>query len=209
MRLPPRGIYAVTDPWLCGHGAELAAAAEAVLRGGARMLQYRAKHLDPATRLEDALVLRDVCHRFDAPLIVNDDVELARQLRAGVHLGRDDGSVTGARAVLGRDAIIGVSCYASLARAELAVALGASYVAFGSVFASPTKPAAPPAPLDLFARARRRLGTAVGLCAIGGIDAVHLPAVVDAGADYAAVISAVFDTAAIEGATRRLAEIYA
>lgn len=208
MTLPPRGIYVITDPALCGHGPVLAERAAASLRGGARMLQYRAKGLPPETRLADALALRDVCHRFAVPLIINDDVELARQVGAGLHLGRDDGSVAGARQTLGRSAIIGVSCYASLARAELAVALGANYVAFGSVFPSSTKPAAPPAPLALFATARQRLGKSVGLCAIGGIEAGNLAAIVEAGADYAAVINAAFGTSAVETAVRRLSDCY-
>jgi len=205
MRLPERGLYAITDPMLCGHGESLAARADAALAGGVRLLQFRGKHLPVDQAERDALVLRQVCHARGVPLLINDDVALARRIgAAGVHLGKDDNSIREARLTLGRDAIIGVSCYASLARAELAAALGADYVAFGSVFASPSKPEAVRAPLSLFRQARARFGK-LPLCAIGGIDAEALPEVIAAGADYAAVISAVFAATEIGAAARRLA----
>jgi thiamine-phosphate pyrophosphorylase len=128
------------------------------------------------------------------PLIVNDDIELARIVGAdGVHLGRDDASIDAARAVLGAGALIGVSCYDDLSRALTAERAGASYVAFGSFFASEVKPGAVRAPIDLLRRARMAL--ALPIVAIGGITADNAAQLVASGADAVAVISALFHAA--------------
>jgi thiamine-phosphate pyrophosphorylase len=126
--------------------------------------------------------------RYGVPLIVNDDIDIALAVDAsGAHIGRDDGDLAAARARLGGK-ILGASCYDSLESARAAVRAGADYVAFGSVFPSPTKPDARRAPLSLF---RQALG--VPLCAIGGITLDNAPAVIAAGASLLAVISDVFD----------------
>jgi thiamine-phosphate pyrophosphorylase len=123
---------------------------------------------------------------------VNDDLALALEIGAdGVHLGRDDGDLAAARVALGPDKILGVSCYNELARAETAVAAGADYVAFGAMFASPTKIDARNAPLGLL-RDARRLGLPVA--AIGGITLENAQEVIAAGADMVAVITDLFDT---------------
>jgi len=117
-------------------------------------------------------------------------VELALAVDAdGVHLGRDDGNLAAARDRL-PGKLLGASCYDRIDLARAAIGAGADYVAFGSVFASSTKPGAVRAPLSLFADARA-LG--VPLCAIGGITADNAPAVVRAGADLLAVIADLFD----------------
>ena len=106
-----RGIYAITDSTLVARQGGIAAAVEAALRGGAVAIQYRDKSRDRARRLHEAQVLRSLCHSFAAPLIVNDDVELAREVSAdGVHVGSDDLGVSETRTLLGNDAIVGVSC---------------------------------------------------------------------------------------------------
>lgn len=182
-----KGLYAITPEGV--HGAALAALARAALDGGAAVVQYRSKAADAAQRLSDARALAALCRASGAAFIVNDDPALAQACGAdGVHLGRDDGGVRAARALLGRR-LVGVSCYDSLARARAAVAEGADYVAFGSVFASATKPAAVRAPLALFGEARA-LG--VPLVAIGGITPGNAPQVIRAGADCVAVISDLF-----------------
>ena len=124
---------------------------------------------------------------------------------AGVHLGAGDASIGDARARLGADAIIGVSCYGSIERARQRAAEGADYLAFGAFFPSPTKPAAPRARTGVPGEARA-LG--VPVVAIGGITADNARLLVDAGADYLAVISAVFGADDIESATRRLASLF-
>lgn len=137
-----RGLYAITDSQLLDDG-RLLPYVEAALRGGARLLQYRDKSSDQARRLREAESLRELCERYGAQLIVNDDAELAARLGVGLHLGQTDGSLSAARALLGRQAIIGATCHARLELAEQAVAEGASYVAFGRFFNSSTKPGAP------------------------------------------------------------------
>lgn len=157
----------------------------------ASCLQLRCKSMDADALREAASLLRVACRAATVPFIVNDDARLAREVGAdGVHLGEHDGSIADARALLGEDAIIGVSCYDSLQRARDAAAAGADYVAFGAFFPSPTKPNARRAALDLL-----RDSAALGLprVAIGGITADNAGTLVDAGADLVAVIGGVFD----------------
>jgi thiamine-phosphate pyrophosphorylase len=142
------------------------------------------------------------------PLIVNDDLWLALEVdAAGVHLGRDDGDLAAARGRLSFGKLLGASCYDRLDHAARAVAAGADYVAFGSVFASPTKPAAVRAPLTLFGEAKRRLG--VPLVAIGGITLENARAVVEAGADSLAVITALFEADDIAARARGFTALFA
>lgn len=152
------------------------------------LIQYRDKSTDDRRRRNEAGALRELCAQYGAALIINDDVDLARAVGAnGVHLGRDDAEPVQARRMLGEQAIIGVSCYASLERAWWAQAQGADYVAFGSFHPSPTKPQAARATLTLLQQARA--GLRLPLVAIGGILPAHVPALIAAGADLVAVIS--------------------
>lgn len=189
MRPALLGLYAITPD--CADTGRLMAGVEAVLGGGCHWLQYRDKLADAPLRQERAQALVLLCRRFGAALIINDDVALARQVgAAGVHLGQDDGDLRAARAQLGSAAIIGASCYQDFSLARQAVEAGASYVAFGAVYPSPTKPAAARAPLELFHRARAEL--AVPACAIGGITLDNAAPLVAAGAGLLAVISDLF-----------------
>jgi thiamine-phosphate pyrophosphorylase len=196
------GLYLLTPDW--DDTARLLAATRAALGAGVRLLQYRHKKAAAALRLEQAGALRALTRAHSALLLINDDAALAAAVGAdGVHLGRDDGALPEARTLLGPEALLGASCYADFDRATAAAAQGAAYVAFGSVFASPTKPQALRAPLTLFARAR-----AAGLpaVAIGGIDAGNIAQVAAAGAQAAAVISAVYDAPDPGAAAHRLLE---
>jgi thiamine-phosphate pyrophosphorylase len=202
----PSGLYAISS----GAGDEdaLAQWAQAVLAGGAVWLQYRDKGRDRPRRLAEAQRLLAACRRHGARLIVNDDVELALAAGAdGVHLGRDDGELAAARAVLGDDALIGVSCYADLARARRLAAQGADYLAFGAFHPSPTKPAAAAAGTGLL-REARALG--LPLVAIGGITPDNGGALVRAGADLLAVVSGLaLPPAQAAAAARRYAALFA
>jgi thiamine-phosphate pyrophosphorylase len=192
-----RGLYAITP-----HGPGLEAKVRAALEGGIALLQYRRKQGDAA---EAARIAR-LAGEFGVPLIVNDDVALALEVGAeGAHLGRDDGDLAVARQRL-RGRVLGVSCYNELERARLAVAAGADYVAFGSVFPSPTKPHAVRAPLSLF-REAKALG--VPLAAIGGITLQNAASLVAAGADLLAVISDLFDAPDIRARARQYGELFA
>jgi thiamine-phosphate pyrophosphorylase len=193
-----RGLYAVTPQMM--DTATLVARSRMALEGGARLLQYRAKSLDPATALEQARRLAAECRHAGALFIVNDSVDLALAAQAdGVHLGRDDAGIAAARARFPAG-ILGVSCYADPEGARAAAAAGADYVAIGSVYPSPTKPGAVRAPLDAIAAAGRASGLPVA--AIGGITPATAAALVEAGADMLAVISALFDAADVRAAAR-------
>jgi thiamine-phosphate pyrophosphorylase len=198
------GLYAITpdEP----DTAELLRKVRLALLGGARVLQYRNKAANAASRLQQAKALRELTHEFSVPLIINDDAMLAQKADAdGVHLGYEDGSVAAARAVLGSAKLIGVSCYNRVALAHAAVRQGADYVAFGSFFASAVKPDAVVAPLELLRQARREIK--VPLVAIGGITVQNGAQLLEAGADALAVISAVFGATDIQNAARQFLNI--
>ncbi len=204
------GLYALTPDGL--GAAHLLELVDAAIAGGAELVQYRDKSAS-ATELEErARALRALCRGRGVPLIVNDHVALALAVEAdGVHLGRDDGAVKQARAALGSTALIGVSCYASVEAARMAEQDGCDYVAFGSVFPSPTKPAAPAVPLSIFGQARTA-GVTLPLVAIGGITASNLDALIVAGADCAAVINQLFGTQqrdSVFASARRLSQSFA
>lgn len=183
------GLYAVTPD--VADTSRLAALVEAAIAGGAGAIQYRNKTATPALRTEQAARLARVCAGRGALLIVNDDVALARAVGAhGVHIGEDDGDIATARALVGEQLLIGVSCYNDLSRARRLVTEGADYVAFGSFFPSQVKPDARRAVTSILTQARS-LG--VPVVAIGGITAHNARALIAAGADAVAVISAVFD----------------
>ncbi len=195
------GLYALTPAdW---SPAQLLPAVEAALAGGVRLLQYRAK---PGPDPDVARELLKLCSKAGAALIVNDDTELAAIVNAhGVHLGRDDGDPKKARELLGDEAIIGVSCYDDLDRARHLAESGPDYLAFGSLFASPTKPDAVNCPPDVITSARE-LGLPV--TAIGGITLDNARIAIDAGADLLAVITDLFDAEDIEQRARQYQELF-
>jgi thiamine-phosphate pyrophosphorylase len=196
------GLYAVTPTSLSG--AALIAAVDDVLVGGAVWVQYRAKR-NADTGTATALVER--CRRAGARLIVNDDPVLADQVDAdGVHLGRDDAALSRARAIVGPDRMIGVSCYDDLERARVLADQGADYLAFGSVFPSPTKPDAVRCPLHVLSRAGS-LGLPV--VAIGGITVDNAGQAIAAGADLVAVIADLFSAADRRARARAYADQFA
>lgn len=188
-RWPRRGLYAITPDE--ADTGRLLARVEAVLAAGAVLLQYRNKGVDPTTRRHQAVALQALCARHGVPLIINDDWRLAAEIGAdGAHLGEFDGELVSARAALGPTAILGASCYDSLALARAAVESGASYVAFGAFFPSSTKPHARRAALELLPGSAP---LAVPRVAIGGITPDNGCALVEAGCELLAVISGVFD----------------
>ena len=184
-----RGLYAITDSALLADGC-LLPYVEAALEGGARLLQYREKSRDQARRFDEASALLELCRRYGAELVINDDLELAVQLGVGLHLGQEDGSLSAARARLGAGAHLGASCYASLDVAERALAAGATHPAFGRFYPSLTKPGEARATPSLLAEARARF--AAPLVVIGGITLDNARPLVAHGADWLAVINALF-----------------
>ncbi|MEY3200556.1 MAG: hypothetical protein RIR70_106 [Pseudomonadota bacterium] len=198
------GLYAITPD--IDDTATLCAAVKAALEGGAALVQYRHKTASDELRHEQASALLALCREFSRPLIINDDLALALVINAnGVHLGREDGDWQVARAALGPDKILGVSCYNDLGRAEAAVAAGADYIAFGAMFASATKPQAVHAPLSLLGEAR---ALERPIAAIGGITLDNAAQVTQAGAHMLAVISDVFHAPDIRVQASRFASLF-
>lgn len=183
------GLYPITPDE--ADTARLLARVGPLLGAGIALLQYRNKAADDALRREQATALQALCAPANVPLIINDDATLAHETgAAGVHLGEDDGDIAAARALLGPDAVVGASCYDELARAERAIAAGASYVAFGAFFPTTTKLTTRRATPELL-RDAAKFG--VPRVAIGGITPANAQPLIDAGADLIAVIGSVFD----------------
>lgn len=203
---PFYGLYAITDADFKGPAIERQV--ELAIRGGARVIQYRDKSRDAPLRQAEAQAILGVCRRFDVPLLINDDVELAAAIGAdGVHLGSEDTALGIARSKLGPRAIIGVSCYNRFELAERAVAAGADYVAFGRFFSSQSKPLAVGAGLHLLHRARAALDCPI--VAIGGITPENGRLLVEAGADMLAVIRGVFAAHDVTQAAQSLHNLFA
>ena len=199
------GLYAITPD--LADTDDLLYRVRAALAGGARVLQYRNKSASTQLRLTQARALQALCAARGVPLIINDHLDLALAVDAdGLHLGGEDGDIAAARARLGADKLLGVSCYDRLELAEAALAAGADHVAFGSFFASGVKPDAVRPPLDLIGRARQRF--TVPLVGIGGITAANAPQLITAGISAIAVISAVFSAPDIEAAAREFQSLF-
>ncbi|WP_422911280.1 thiamine phosphate synthase [Pseudomonas sp. MAC6] len=194
-----RGLYAITDSELLK--GKLLPYVEAALKGGATLLQYRDKSSDDARRLREAEALRELCNRYGAALIINDDAELAARLGVGLHLGQGDGSLSAARALLGRQAIIGGTCHAQLELAEAAAKEGVNYVAFGRFFNSTTKPGAPSADIALLTAAKSRVN--LPIVAIGGVTLENAPELIAHGASMVAVVHGLFGADSADEVERR------
>lgn len=166
----------------------------AFLEGGARLIQIRAKHLASGPLLEIADRLVALAGPYDAVIIVNDRADVARMTRtAGVHVGQDDISPSDARAIVGRDAVVGYSTH-TVEQVEAAVGEPVTYIAVGPVFGTRTKDTGYEAVgLDLVSAAAARAGQ-IPIVGIGGISLDNAKSVLDAGASAVAVISDLVST---------------
>lgn len=201
----PRGLYLITPD--DDDTSRLVARVAPLLPEGVVWLQYRNKTAGAALRHEQASTLQTLCAEAGVPLIVNDDVRLAKAIgAAGVHLGEDDGGIAAARTLLGDGAIVGASCYDDIARAERAVAEGADYVAFGAFFPTRSKTVTRQATTEMLVAAA---ALNVPQVAIGGITPDNAPSLIAAGADLVAVIGGVFDAADPVRAVRGYRECFA
>jgi len=186
------GLYAIVDTASCDEN-QLFEKVSLVLNAGCRVLQYRDKTSDNKKRLLQAGELRLLCDKAGAVLIINDDAELAMQVKAdGVHCGRDDAGIKETRARY-PTLIIGASCYNSIERAEQAIKSGADYVAFGCFYPSSTKPEATPADIETLQQAKQRFVHPI--VAIGGIVAENAGILISSGASTVAVNSGIFSVA--------------
>lgn len=194
-------LYAITDrSWL--NGRTLLEQVEETLKGGTTILQIREKDLDEASFKEEALQIKALCQKYNVPLIINDNVLLAKDIEAdGVHIGQDDLALESARQILGPDKIIGVSVH-NLEEAKKAYENGADYLGVGAMFSTNTKQDA----TDVSFATLREICTLVDLpvVAIGGINQENIIQLTGSGIDGVAIISAIFASDDIEKATQQL-----
>jgi len=180
-----RGLYLITNDDPIELLLEKLEAALAT--GQVEILQYRRKKVPPINKPAEVDAIKWLCEKYQVPLIINDDLILAAQFKLGVHLGQSDGEITDAKARLAPKAIIGPTCANSIELAEQAIIDGATYVAFGAVYATTTKPEAGNIGLETLKQARSKVN--VPICAIGGLTVENSKAVIESGADLCAVIS--------------------
>lgn len=181
-------IYLVTDE-ACLHGRPLLECVEEALAAGVTLVQYRAKAADGGVLYAEACKLKELCDKYNVPLIINDRLDIALAVgAAGVHLGQDDLPCAVARRLLGEDFIIGVSAH-NPAEAVQAVSEGADYLGCGAVFGTATKHDV--AKLGLENLRAIRKAVPVPMVGIGGITADNYAEVLATGADGAAIVSGI------------------
>jgi len=200
-----RGLYLVTPNW--DDTEKLILATDAALGAGAALVQYRHKEAGPELRREQATALLALCRRHGRPLVINDHVDLCQAIDAdGVHLGHTDGGVREARTLLGKDKIVGASCYGELALARAAVEAGASYVAFGGFYPSPVKKYTFVTPLALLDQARAEFK--LPIVVIGGMTPDNAAPLVARGIDLVAAITSVYGSRDPAAAARAFGALF-
>lgn len=194
-------LYAVTDQAWVGKQT-LSEQIEGALKGGATIIQLREKNLDEESFVAEAMEIRNLCHRYNVPLIINDNVEVALKSGAdGVHVGIEDTPVAEVRKRVPADFIIGATCK-TVEQAKIAEAAGADYMGVGAVFPSPTKTNA----IRITNDQLREIVSAVSIpaVAIGGISRKNVLEIAGSKASGVAVVSAIFGAEDIEDATAEL-----
>jgi len=200
-----KGLYAIT-PDMADLNT-LIQKTQLAIEGGAFMVQYRSKIDDRDAKMRQCAAILRLCHEYEIPCIVNDDVDMCRVLEAdGVHLGEKDDNIAEVRHILGEDAIIGSSCYNQIERARQAQKEGASYVAFGAIFATSTKPQAPRATLELLKEAKREIQ--IPIVAIGGITVNNAHDVTKTGIDAIAVITSLYEAKTIKETAETFSKMF-
>ncbi len=180
-----RGLYLITndDPLeLLLDKLEIA-----LSTGHIAILQYRRKKVAKTDQYFEVEQIKVLCEAYHVPFVINDDLDLAVRYGLGVHLGQSDGEISDATQKLPQGVIIGRTCLNSLALAEKAIQDGATYVAFGAIYATSTKPEAGNVGIEVIRQARQQFD--VPICAIGGITVENAQVVIEQGADLCAVIS--------------------
>lgn len=197
-----KGLYFVTDRGLCGE-KPLADVVLQAVRGGTDCVQLREKGLPTRAFIDEALRIKALLAPFRVPLIINDRLDVALAVGAeGVHLGQEDMPYGIARRLLGERAIIGLSVE-SWEDVEAAEALDVNYLGVSPIFATPTKTDTK-GPWGLAGLARIRAFSRHPLVAIGGLHGGNAAAVIQAGADAVAVVSAICAAPDPYGAAKEL-----
>ena len=200
-----KGLYAITPD--SADLNTLIQKTQWAIEGGAFMVQYRSKILNRDVKMQQCDAILRLCREYEIPCIVNDDVDMCRILKAdGVHLGEKDDNIAEVRHILGENAIIGSSCYHQLDRAKSAQKEGASYVAFGAMFPTSTKPNAPRATLELLREAKREIQ--IPIVAIGGITVNNAHDVIKTGIDAIAVITSLYEAKTIKETAETFAKMF-
>ena len=183
-------LYAITDEYLTPDESVIEQVRES-LEAGIEILQYRNKTKTDAEVKDICIALQKMCKEYSVPFIIDDRAHLAQEIKAdGLHIGKDDISLAEARAIF-KDGIIGVSCYGSITKAKQAQKEGASYVAFGSFFPSPTKPHSGIVSKSVIQKAKEELS--IPVCVIGGISHTNVHEIVKEKPDMVSLISAIYD----------------
>lgn len=172
------------------------------------ILQYRRKKVDKADQPAEVEQIKQLCEKYQVPFVINDDLKLAAQFGLGVHLGQSDGEITDAKSQLPEGVIIGRTCLNSLELAQKAIADGATYIAFGAVYATATKPEAGNLGIEVIKQAEAQYD--LPICAIGGLTVENSKPVIEAGADLCAVISDILgrSTAEIPARVQAWAQLF-
>ncbi|XZY04304.1 thiamine phosphate synthase [Acinetobacter baumannii] len=172
------------------------------------ILQYRRKKVDKADQPAEVEQIKQLCEKYQVPFVINDDLKLAAQFGLGIHLGQSDGEITDAKSQLPEGVIIGRTCLNSLELAQKAIADGATYVAFGAVYATATKPEAGNVGIEVIKQAATQYD--LPICAIGGLTVENSKPVIEAGADLCAVISDILgrSTAEIPARVQAWAQLF-
>lgn len=197
-------LYAVTDrSWL--RGQTIYEQVEQALIGGATMVQLREKELDDESFLREAVELAKLCHRYGVPLLINDNVAIARRSSAdGVHVGQDDMEAASVRSILGSDMIVGVTAK-TVEQAIRAQEAGADYLGSGAVFGSATKLNAKPMTKELLNTICHSV--TIPVVAIGGINRHNILELAGTDISGVAVVSGIFAASDIEAECRHLRSI--
>src|SRR5512135_2687481 len=195
-------LYLVTDANL-SRGRSPREVVEAAILGGVTVVQYREKSASTRRIIDEALELRDLCRRYSVPFIVDDRVDVALAVEAdGVHVGQDDMPASLARRLIGHDKILGVSAE-NIEQALAAQADGADYIGASPIFATPTKPDAPP-PMGAAGLLKMARACPLPIIAIGGLNATNAGSMIRAGAAGVAVVSAIVSAEDVQAAAREL-----
>ena len=197
-------LYAVTDrSWL--RGQTLFEQVEQALIGGTTLVQLREKELDDEAFLREAVDMAKLCHRYGVPLLINDNVEIARRSGAdGVHVGQNDMEAASVRSVLGSEMIVGVTAK-TVEQAIRAQEAGANYLGSGAVFGSSTKLNAKPMTKELLKSICHAVS--IPVVAIGGINRDNIPELAGTDISGVAVVSGIFAAADIEAECRHLRSV--
>ncbi|QRQ13062.1 thiamine phosphate synthase [Acinetobacter pittii] len=172
------------------------------------ILQYRRKKVEKVDQPAEVEQIKLLCEKYQVPFVINDDLKLAAQFGLGVHLGQSDGEITDAKLQLPEGVIIGRTCLNSLELAQKAIADGATYIAFGAVYATSTKPEAGNVGIEVIKQAAAQYD--VPICAIGGLTVENSKPVIEAGTDLCAVISDILgrSTAEIPARVQAWAQLF-